>query len=321
MNLDINNRTMACLGWCIIFCLFALNCGAQSAHLHEVTINSDNDAYLFISQDQYYTNGIAFSYRKLRNKRYLSGNEVKEVWGFSVGHKLYNAYNGYSELEFMDRPFTAYLYGRGTNMKFYKNESVLRLSLELGLYGKGAFGEQMQRSFHHLFGFYQINGWDYQLKDNAVLDMRAAYSRLLTRSASGKMDLQATTRISVGLNQSYVGAGPALRIGKINALDETAFYNSRLTSNASGTQKERYFYYWPMVFYRLYDASIQGGMLLHDKGPIVFGIEPWMIGQLVGFTYAYKHLSIDAHLQFNTKEVKSTATAHQYGSLTLGYVF
>ncbi|GAA4793805.1 lipid A deacylase LpxR family protein [Olivibacter ginsenosidimutans] len=321
MDLDIINRIAAYLGWCIILCLITLTCEAQSAQLHEVTVNSDNDAYLFINQDQYYTNGIAFSYRKLRNTKYLRRNEVKEVWALSLGHKLYNAYNGYSELQFMDRPFTAYLYVRGTNTKFYKNESALSFSAEVGVYGKWAFGEQMQRGFHHLFGFYQINGWEYQLKDNATLDMRMAYSRLLARSASGKTDLQATSRVSVGLNQSYIGVGPILRLGKTNALYETAFYNNRLSSGAKVPKKERYFYYWPMVFYRLYDASIQGGMLLHDKGPVIFGIEPWVISQLLGFTYAHNQFSIDAHLQFNTKEVKSTATAHQYGSITLGYSF
>jgi len=320
MNLNTINHTAVRLGWCIIFCLATFNSSAQTVNLHEITINSDNDAYLFINQDQYYTNGIAFSYRKLRSNKYLHRNEEKEIWGLAFGHKLYNAYNGFSELQYMDRPFTAYLYLRGTNTKFYKNESALSFSGEAGLYGKGAFGEQMQRGFHHLFGFYQLNGWDYQLNSNFVFDVRVSYDRLLARSASGKADLQVTTKISVGLNQNYVGAGPVLRLGKFNALYETAFYNSRLTT-ASNLRKERYFYYRPVLFYRLYDASIQGGMLLQDKGPIVFGIKPWMLSQLIGFTYAYKHASIDAHLQFNTKEVRSSATAHQYGSITLGYLF
>jgi len=322
MNLYKINHTLSyILGWCIILCLAKQPSVAQVAPLHEVTINSDNDAYLLINQDQYYTNGIAFSYRKLRDAKYLRGNQIKDIWELSVGHKLYNAYSGSSELAFMDRPFTAYLYVRAKNSWFYKNESLLSVSAETGLYGKGAFGEQIQKRFHHLFGFYEINGWNYQLNDNAVFDMRADYSRLVVRSTSQKLDLQVSSKISVGLNQSYVGAGPILRVGKLNALFESIFYRSRLSASFQKTKDERYFYYRPTVFYRLYDASIQGGMLLHDRGPVTFSIKPWMFSQLIGFAYAKRNFSLDAHLQFNTKEVKSTATAHQYGSISLGFAF
>lgn len=289
--------------------------------MHEVTINSDNDAYLFINQDQYYTNGIAFSYRKLRDAKYLKGKQEKIIREFSLGHKLYNAYNGFSELALMDRPFTAYLYVRARESWFYKNESLFSVAAETGVYGKGAFGRQMQEGFHHLFGFYEISGWDYQLKGNATFDIRADYNRLLVRSPSQKLDLQLLTRVSVGLNQSYIGVGPTLRLGKINKLFESVLFRSRLTASSNSVKNERYFYYRPMVSYRLYDASIQGGMLLHDRGPVTFGIQPWMLSQVIGFAYAKQHFSIDAHLQFNTKEVKSTATGHQYGSISLGFLF
>jgi|GEM_PF-1226800 len=322
MKLHAINRVLTSyMGWYIMLCCLVFTCHAQETQVHEVALNSDNDAYLFISQDQYYTNGIAFSYRKLTNNHRLRGNAVKALWGLSIGHKLYNAYNGFSEVEFMDRPFTAYLYMRGHTSKFYKNESVLNITAEIGVYGKAAFGEQMQRGFHRLFGFYQINGWDYQLKNNAVFDMRFGYNKLLARSSSGKVDMQAGASVSLGLNQSYLGLGPIFRFGRVNALYETAFYNNRLSATKSSIKMERYFYYRPVIYYRLYDASIQGGMLLHDKGPVVFGIEPWMLSQLIGFNYAKKQFSLDIHLQFNTKEVRSTATAHQYGSITIGYAF
>lgn len=318
---SINHTRFLLIGWCIFLCLTAYDGHAQTELLHELSIHSDNDAYLFINQDQYYTNGIDFNYRKLINKAFHATTVKKKIWEITVGHKLYNAYNGSTEIQYMDRPFTAYLYASINQGRFYQDESHLSLGIETGLYGKGAFGEQMQEGFHNLFGFYEISGWDYQLRGNFTVDLRANYSRLWLRSNSGKMDLQFYSSMSLGLNQTFLGIGPVLRLGKINALYESAYTGSRLFRKGEVVNKERYFYYRPMLFYRLYDASIQGGMLLDEKGPVTFGIKPWMLSQVVGFTYAHRRLTIDAHLQFNTKEVKSTATAHQFGSLSIGYAF
>lgn len=314
----VNQTSKLLIGLHVLFCVFlSLSCHAQ---LSEIAISSDNDAYLFINQDQYYTNGISFSYRHLRRDSKLKRNQVKQIWNISLGHKLYNAYNGFSEVALMDRPFTAYLYLKGQHSWFYKNESVLGITVETGLYGKGAFGEPLQKAFHNLFGFYHLSGWDYQLHNNFVLDVRGDYYRLLWRNKKRTMDLQGNTKLSAGLNQNYIGVGPILRIGKINALFESASQKSRLSAGTRHVERERYFYYKPILFYRLYDASIQGGMLLDDKGPMVFDIKPWMFSQQIGFTYAKNRITIDAHLQFNTKEVESDATAHQYGSISIGYM-
>jgi len=314
----VNQMLKLLISLSVFFCFFPSLKGM--AQVSEFAVNSDNDAYLFIGQDQYYTNGISFNYRHLRNDLKLKQNQVKQIWSLSLGHKLYNAYSGFSEVRLMDRPFTAYLFLRGGQTRFYKDESVLELAVETGLYGKGAFGEPLQKGIHDLFGFYHISGWDYQLNNNFVLDAQIDYHRLFWRNKHGKIDLQINTKISAGLNQDYLGAGPVMRIGKINALYRSAYHQSRLNSGTGKVDEERYFYYKPMLFYRLYDASIQGGMLLHDKGPMVFDIQSWMFSQQIGFTYAKNRITIDAHLQFNTKEVKSSATAHQYGSVTIGYM-
>ena len=60
-------------------------------------------------------------------------------------------------------------------------------------------------------------------------------------------------------------------------------------------------------------------MLLKNKGPITFGIKPIVFSQKLGFSYAKGRIGVDFHLVFNTKAVKSSATAHQYGSLSLAY--
>lgn len=298
-----------------------LVCEAQGVYVRELRVHSDNDAYLFMNQDQYYTNGIAFNYRKLKEDISLPSNQKKQIWEISIGHKLFNAYNGFSELEYMDRPFTAFAYLRGQHTWFYSKESILSISSEMGFFGKVAKGEEIQKAFHNLFGFYDINGWDYQLRSNFTVDFKADYSIKLWRNIAKTIDIQAGSKISIGLNQSHVGLGPILRIGKMNALYESALTGSRLGLSSYRVNKERYFYYRPVIYYRLYDASIQGGMFLRDKGPITFGIQPWMLNQQIGFIYAKDHLSLDARFQFNTKEVKSSATPHQYGSITLGYAF
>ncbi|QNL49675.1 lipid A deacylase LpxR family protein [Olivibacter sp. SDN3] len=294
---------------------------AQGVYVREISVHSDNDAYLFLNQDQYYTNGVAFNYRRLKEDISLPSRQKKQIWEVSLGHKLFNAYNGFSELEYMDRPFTAFLYLRGQHTWFYSTESIFSVSSEMGFFGKAAKGEEIQKAFHNLFGFYDINGWDYQLRSNFTVDIRASYSAKLWRNTAKTVDVQAGSKISIGLNQSHIGVGPTLRIGNMNALYESALTGSRLGLSNRRVNKERYFYYRPILYYRFYDASIQGGMFLQDKGPVTFGIQSWVLSQQIGFIYAKNHLSLDARFQFNTKEVKSRASPHQYGSITLGYAF
>src|SRR5690606_6925872 len=121
----------------------------------------------------------------------------------------------------IDRPITGYLYINGGLNWYSKREEAMALGLEIAVIGKKAFGEDVQRSFHQFFGFYEINGWQYQLNTSAGVDAHGSYSRLLFRNKGKLLDVFMSTAASLGLNNTRLSVGPSIRFGRINPLFES----------------------------------------------------------------------------------------------------
>ena len=74
-----------------------------------------------------------------------------------------------------------------------------------------------------------------------------------------------------------------------------------------------------MLHYIAYDATIQGGMFINDKGPAVFDIKPVVFSQQAGAVFSMNRWTADFSFIFKSREIKSNAKPHQYGSLALFY--
>src|SRR5690606_1706004 len=141
---------------CLLFAVSFNYAYAQRRVDNELGFRNDNDVYLMRSQDEYYTNGIGLFYKRAIDSENFSQEKWEnKLWSIGVGHKIYNAYTGDIESEDdIDRPITGYLYVNGEMSWYSKREEVVSLGMELAVIGKRAFGEDIQRSFHQLFGFY-----------------------------------------------------------------------------------------------------------------------------------------------------------------------
>lgn len=295
---------------------------SQNLYQHEIGFQNDNDVYLMRLQDQYYTNGIRFYYKKAIDSSKLSESYENKFWAINIGHKIFNAGSGtvYTKSE-VDRPLTGYLYMRGEMSWFTKKERVFSLGTEIAVIGGSAFGKDLQTEFHRIFGFYDIKGWEYQLNSSIGMDLRASYSRLLVRNKSNNLDAFIKGDLSLGLNNTKLSVSPNFRWGRINPLYESASLGSRVQSKQKNSVKEFYFFYRPQINWILYDSTIQGGMLIKDKGPVTFDVHPFVFSQSFGVQLATRRIGINFNYVFNTKEVKSEATAHQYGSFSMAYYF
>src|ERR1700733_4597370 len=166
------------------FVVFYLLCSitniacAQQSTKHEIGLITENDAYLSEYQDKYYTNGIFLFYRYLANSH--QSNVNKKIIEFSAGQQIYNPYHGDIYLaRLQDRPFAGYLFAQASVNKFYQNESVLKLSGQLGILGPGSQAEQVQDAYHGWFQFYNPNGWQYQVKNSPGVQAGLFYSKKL----------------------------------------------------------------------------------------------------------------------------------------------
>jgi hypothetical protein len=76
-----------------------------------------------------------------------------------------------------------------------------------------------------------------------------------------------------------------------------------------------------MMNYIAYDATIQGGLFIQDKGTVVFDIKPVVFSQQAGAIYSQNRFTADFSIIFKTREVESVAKPHQFGSIALSYRF
>lgn len=316
-------RRFCVFSFCLLFAI-SLNCvyGQQRAQ-NELGFRNDNDVYLMKSKDEYYTNGISLSYKRVIDSSKFSQEKWEnKLWSIGVGHKIYNAYTGDIESEDeIDRPITGYLYVNGGMNWYSKREEAMALGMELAVIGKRAFGEDVQRSFHQLFGFYEINGWQYQLNNAFGVDMRGSYSRLLFRNTGKRLDVFMNSAASLGLNNTRLSIGPSIRIGRINPLFESAATGSRVQSGKNKPDREFYFFYRPQFNWVVYNSTIQGGMLTTHERPIAFDIKPFVFSQVIGFQMATDHMGLNINYIYTTREVVNQLSTHEYGSLGLTYYF
>lgn len=292
---------------------------------NEFGFRSENDSYLAYGQDRYYTNGLFIYFRRATDQGRLDKKLNKIIWEAEAGQKMYNAQSGnVPDISFVDRPFAGYLYlGGNVNFLFY-SENSLKVSLQAGTIGPAAKGKEAQELLHDIVGFYEINGWQWQVNNEAALNASANYKYFLFRNKTGKLDLGIESYVNIGNTFSGAGAGLMFRTGSLNQLFHSASTESTVSHNSRSkdlVDKEFFFYAKPMLHYIAYDATIEGGLFREDKGPVVFGVKPLVFSQQAGVIYSKNRWTADFSLIFKSREVKSMARPHQYGSASLNYRF
>jgi lipid A 3-O-deacylase len=308
-----------------LFSIFSIK--AQSIdYKTEFGFRTENDSYLAGGQDRYYTNGLTINFRTaLKNDKFKGENLDKKILEIELGQKIYNPQSGsISNINKIDRPFAGYLYAGAALNLLYKSENNLKISMQAGTIGPASLAQNAQELMHHVIGFYEINGWEWQLNNEFGFNASAEYNYFINRSANNKLDLSIQSYVNIGNTFSGAGAGVMFRTGAINKMFETASTQSRISNVGTKTEitaKELFFYAKPMVNYIAYDATIQGGLFIKDKGPIVFDAKPLVFSQQLGINYSKNRITADFSILFKTREVKSKAKAHQYGSFALFYRF
>ncbi|WP_316815909.1 lipid A deacylase LpxR family protein [Pedobacter nyackensis] len=307
----------------LIISIFSINVYSQT-YKNEFGFRSDNDSYLAQGSDRYYTNGLFIHFRRAVNQQSLKEGIEKKTYEITAGQEIYNPYSGSApDPARHDRPFAGYLYAGGALNWFYTNESILKTSVELGTTGPNSLAEDGQELLHNTVGFYTLEGWDYQIRNAVTVNISAQYTRLLTRSANNSTDFSFEGYANAGTTFNGAGAGILFRAGGINQLFNSAYTDAVIGNNPKTkalVKREVFFYAKPQLNFVAYDATIQGS-LFNNNDPVTFGVKPIVFAQQIGFNYSSQRFTFDFGMIFKTKEVKSAAKAHQYGSISMFYRF
>ncbi len=295
-------------------------------HAHEIGFQTDNDGYLAQGSDRYYTNGIFINYRQALSIP-ADSRLANKVLGFEIGQKMYNPQTGgIPDPIYIDRPFAGYLYAGSTLNLLYKNETSLKLGVQAGVIGPASYARQTQEFIHRTFGFYPPTGWQYQVRNNFVLNLSAEYVKLLARS--GSFDVSADGYANIGTGFIGAGVGPLFRLGDLNKLFNSASTQSAVSKKGNNNitkQREFFLYYKPQINYVGYDATVEGGIFETPNyaatQELTLSPNRVMLSNQIGGDFTNSRWTVDFSVIFHTKDVPNMVYAHQWGSLAVMYHF
>lgn len=299
---------------------------------NEISVVSDNDNYTLQLRDGYYTNGI---YLKLshaadpaKTKWYKNKPTIKKVVnGFELGQAIYNPVSYNRPLpQYQDRPFAGYLAFSFGQHIFYQDNSVLEWAASLGTIGPNSYAGNVQRWYHRVIGIYDVKGWPYQVNNEMSLNVKAAYykSLLKTQPQRSQFNIDGFARANIGNAFTDLTLGGTIKMGRVENHWNSSHFRAQV-STATGSQPlgkyEIYFYYEPAITCQAYNAVLQGGMFLKNKGPLTVGIKPIVFSQQFGLRYA-QHRATVALLYINrTRQATTQQRNENYCSIQFAYRF
>lgn len=213
---------------------------AQAQTPGEFRIYEENDSKLnpFPSRtDRYYTQGLRVEWLRSGRKsdaHFLPGITHAD-WcglicgegfrrghvntGYAIGQNMYTPEDiSIAVPQPNDRPWAGLLYGTRIARISYEEESLKaqrqdRIEVSLGIVGPASLAGETQIGFHDLIGVGRPNGWDNQLRNEPVLQMRYETALRWPRSEGGNADIIPRVRANLGNALISLEADVTARIG------------------------------------------------------------------------------------------------------------
>lgn len=191
-----------------------------------IALTLEND--VIRGTDQGYTSGFAWTYQGADNKAPASAVRLARFLPFfdGTGDLRFSASLG--QLQFTpedtqrrtpdptDRPYAGYAF-LGLGLTDTKPGRQDRVSLDLGLVGPSALGEQLQDLAHDFSGDEDSLGWDSQLEDEPVfrVGLERVWRQPIRFSEAGwGADMLPSLSLALGTVETSLGAGLGFRVGR-----------------------------------------------------------------------------------------------------------
>lgn len=308
----------------LLFAFISTFLTAQQKFSKEISFVNDNDLYASIERDQYYSNGMFFSYRYLASdfKKYS-----KKIYEIQAGHEIYSPFRStvISPLQH-DRPFAAHLFGSFGVTRVYKSEKIFKTRLLVGIVGENALGKELQEFIHDIYNFRTPIGWRYQIQDVFSVNVDALYIDALGTDDSEHVDINFVGKARLGFTFNEISAGFKGRFGfkKLQPLDNSIAFNTHLNNDNTDHVRgiESFIYHETTLSLVAYDATMQGS-LFNNNSPITFTPNVFRLDFELGYRFTAKRWNFGYafHYQSNARQNLRRDGGHFYGRLFLGYAF
>ncbi|MGK0411902.1 MAG: lipid A 3-O-deacylase [Polaribacter sp.] len=306
----------------LIFIPFCLN--SQQKFSKEISLVTDNDLYVSVDRDRYYTNGTFINYRYLAKNK--NENLEKKIIELQIGQEMYTPNKAIvQDITLHDRPFAAYLYGSFNIKRVYKKNRILNTSVQVGFVGPSAFGEELQGFIHEIYNFDEAVGWQYQIQNAFALNFDAEHVSFLAQNKAHTLDVFWVNSTRLGTVYTNVSSGLNMRFGlvKLQKMMNSIAFNTHLNDNSTNYKREieSFFFIKPTLRYALYDATIQGSFL-NTNSEVTKEIIPFVFNVALGFKFTANRLNFGYIFNYNTSKSKNLKYTYgnKYGTVAISYL-
>ncbi|MEQ8714521.1 MAG: DUF2219 family protein [Cyclobacteriaceae bacterium] len=323
------NITLKWFSLIIFLALFASSINAASCQdfskkdLKEVRLlhlTIDNDSFLFSQTDWYYSSGIYARYGTLVDPadvffHLFPKKENKVIRTYGLTHQVYTPVLFNSPfVSLYDRPHAALLqfdYG----LSYASAKNILKLRGSLGWMGSALGTGPMLTWFHDVLNYKTPRGWEYEIGNTPVVQLKANWYRTLV--SDRLIDWTLTSQGEIGTVFANSSIGSELRVGKLLGIDNSLLFDQFSGVPDSKGVVELFFIVGGNINYSFYNATIEGPVLggesPHTENPM-----KWIKNGHFGAGLGGNRL--DAMLMLNYRSpTTSEAGRHKYISIKLNY--
>lgn len=303
----------------------------------QISLNLDNNFFLFNGDDGYYTNGTFIKYSLIGAS--TSGEVEKKIFSFELGQKIFIAHsrkilpspntqlNIPGGIQQIDRPIAGYLFGKISKSLFYKKRTMLELGASIGSIGKNSFGQDLVEIWHETIGVkdYWNWVWNYQVKNEVGVNLHGTFGySILPYTPNQFFQLTPITQATIGTTFTDLSQSLLFQIGKLRPMSSSSFWSSRLERVGGSDENqtlELFLFYKPEIKYQVYNATIQGGMFSQDKGQILSEVNPVVFSHEFGLQLSRPRFSVRYSMIFQSKEAKSQFLNQSYGNFGCSFSY
>jgi hypothetical protein len=310
----------------LLFCLLLVPFSiiAQHKFSKEISFTTDNDLYVSVDRDRYYTSGVFLHYRYLANHKNI--NLEKKIFDWQIGHEMFTPNKSIVQtIEEHDRPFASYLYGSFSVKNVYKSNEILNYTLQAGVIGPNAYGKELQDFIHGIYGFKKGIGWQYQIKNAFALNFDVDYIRFLGKNDGNTIDASWVNTAKLGTVYTNISSGLYLRFGlkSLEGIINSIAFNTNLNNDTTTSTRaiESFFFVKPTLRYAFYDATLQGSFLnrtslvTKELVPLVFNVE-------IGLKFTANRFNFGYTFNYNTSKSEGLRYTYgnKYGTININYL-